>query len=99
MGDDLKSDAVALSMMSCAVLSSPATAVRFAQEIAGSQPDGIMGPNTLGAVNDMPPDVFCMAFALKRIDRYRKICMKDRTQRDFLLGWLNRSFKDLEDAE
>ncbi len=95
-GDDIDSDLVAEMMFSSAVLSGARRSVRMAQQCSGAESDGLMGPNTLKAINSMEPDLFEARFTLARIDRYRKICNRDRSQVKFLLGWLNRAMAESE---
>lgn len=90
MGDRIESDAVAEIMLSCCVLSGPANAVRMAQRAAGVAADGIMGPDTLAAVNAMPAREFCAVYALQRIARFAGIVNRDHSQAKFLRGWINR---------
>ena len=105
-GDDIHDQDVAEMLMSSAVLSGRRRAIKMAQMVVEAQPDGVIGPKTLAAINQMDPDLFEARFALARIDRYRRICNADRrknphkpldeTQVRFLLGWTNRVFGELE---
>lgn len=95
-GDDLPQE-IAESIFNFAVNSSapgrPTIAVKLAQLAVGLLPDGVIGPKTVAALNLCDPQVFKMAYALAKITRYRDICMKDRTQVKFLLGWINRTLE------
>lgn len=99
-GDDLPRQ-VALPMMSCAVLSGSATAVRLAQTTLGIQPDGHLGPVTLDALQKLNTDYgisareFVLGFALARIARYSAIVSKDPSQRKWLRGWINRVLREV----
>jgi lysozyme family protein len=68
-------------------------AVKLAQIVVGSTPDGLIGPKTLLAINTMDPEKFTMAFTLAKIARYRDIVRKDKTQLKFLVGWINRALE------
>ena len=70
-------------------------AMKLAQLVVGATPDGVFGPRTLQAINACDPDKFVMAYALAKIARYRDIVTRDRTQAKFLLGWINRTLKDV----
>ena len=87
---------VAEVLMSSAVLSGKRRAVKMAQMACEAPVDGIMGPKTLDALNDMDSDLFEARFALARLNRYRAICNRNRGQSKFLLGWCNRVFGELE---
>ncbi len=69
----------------------PAVAVKLAQLVVGVTPDGSVGPRTLAALNAHDPEKFVLAYALAKVARYRDIVTRDRSQREFLLGWINRA--------
>lgn len=62
--------------------------------LKGLTPDGHIGDKTLAAINAADPATLIPFYTLAKVDRYRQICNRDRTQIGFLLGWLNRSFKE-----
>lgn len=93
---EIESDDIVEAMFSCAVLAGPRTAVKLAQACLEVTPDGIMGPETLAALNGCDQDLFEARFALARINRYREICNRRRDQSKFLLGWLNCVFREME---
>ena len=68
----------------------PMIAAKLAQIVAGTTPDGVIGPKTVEALNKMQPDTFRAAYALAKLKRYAEICTRDRSQSKFLLGWVNR---------
>lgn len=68
--------------------------IKVLQLTVGTTPDGVIGPKTMLAINAMDPRQLLPLFTLAKIARYRDICMKDRTQVKFLLGWLNRAFSE-----
>lgn len=98
-GDHLIHQAVASSIFNFAVNSSapgrPAVAVKLAQLVVGATPDGSLGSRTVAALNAIDPEKFVMAYALVKIARYRDIVTRDKTQAKFLLGWINRTLKDV----
>jgi lysozyme family protein len=71
------------------------TAVKLAQLVVGSQPDGVLGPKTVEALAAMDGDSFKKSYALAKVARYAAICNRNRTQSKFLLGWINRTLKSL----
>ena len=97
-GDEINSQDVARNIFDFAVNTSapgrPTVAVRLAQIVVGTTPDGAFGPKTLAAVNATDPEKFVLAFALAKLARYRDIVTKDRTQQKFLLGWINRTLRE-----
>ena len=58
-------------------------------------PDGSIGHRTLAALNSYNPELFVCKYALAKVSRYAEICNRDRTQSKFLLGWINRTLKEL----
>lgn len=67
------------------------------QIVLGVQPDGSIGPKTIAALNASGRehrDLLLALFFIGKVDRYRQICNKDRTQVKWLLGWINRIFKE-----
>lgn len=66
------------------------TIAKIVQTIVDTEPDGIIGVKTLAAINAMDDTIFALSFKLAAVDRYRRICNADKSQKVFLLGWLNR---------
>lgn len=93
-GDDIASQKVAVSLFSFAVNAGHGVAIRLAQQAAGVKDDGIIGKDTLTALNSAGSDLFLARYALAKIARYRDICTKDQTQRKYIIGWINRTLKE-----
>lgn len=89
-GDDITSQVIAQTIFDFHV-NAGAVAIKLAQLVVGSTPDGAMGAKTVTALNAIEPGKFVMAYALAKIARYRDIVAKDKTQIKFLLGWINRT--------
>ena len=94
--DQVRSEEVAAVLFSCCVLSGPRFAIRTAQRVAHSPADGLIGPNTITAINKVDSEKFILAYAIARIAHFKAICAKDRTQLVFLVGWINRVLRELE---
>lgn len=92
-GDDLPQD-TARSIFDFAVNSGVRVAVKLAQIVAGTTPDGSFGPKTLAALQAIDPQHFKAAYALAKIARYRDIVARDKEQSKFLLGWINRTLRE-----
>jgi len=92
-GDEIDSQPVADTIFDFAVNAGSRTAVKLAQIVAGTTPDGVMGPKTVEAVNGIEPDKFIMAYAIAKVARYAGICKRDASQKKFLLGWINRTLE------
>ena len=93
-GDSIINQRVATSLFSFAVNAGVNTAVRLAQRVVAVKDDGLVGKITLFALNSTDPDLFLARYALAKIARYRDICTKDRTQRKYIIGWINRTLKE-----
>ena len=94
--DGIHSEAVASVLLSSCVLSGVRRASRMAQVAAGVKVDGYIGPKTLTAINATEPRLFVALFALLRIDRFREIANRNKTQRKFLRGWINRVYEEMK---
>ena len=72
------------------------TAVKLAQLVVNSTPDGILGPKTLEKINAADEELFVVKYALAKVTRYAEIVKRNRSQSKFLLGWLNRTLRGIE---
>lgn len=62
--------AVRLAVFDCAVNQGVIRAVAFVQKSLGVRNDGIIGPQTLAAFTDVPPEVFLANFLTRRFEAY-----------------------------
>ena len=95
-GDDLAVQAIAETIFNFGVNTGVGVAVKLAQVIVGAMPDGSVGPKTIELLNQCSPEKFVSFYALAKIQRYAAICNKDRSQSQFLLGWINRTLAGLK---
>ncbi len=95
-GDEIQDQRVASTLFDFAVNAGTRTAIRLAQIVAGTSPDGVMGPKTLAALDAMDPEMFVLRYTLAKIARYAQIATRDRSQRKFLLGWINRALREAD---
>lgn len=93
-GDYILHQSVAESLFDFAVNAGAKTAIKLAQIVGGVASDGDIGPKTLEALNAMDASYFRAAFALAKVARYHQICVRDKSQRVFLVGWLARTLKE-----
>ena len=92
---DNMEDEVAEILFSSSVLSGLPVAVKLAQMASEAHIDGAWGPNTEAAINNFDSDHFISRFALARIARFTEIANRNKSQRGFLRGWINRVLKEL----
>lgn len=86
MGCDDLPKGVDYAVMDLGVNSGPARAIKFLQEVAGSKPDGVLGPQTLAAVEKLMPSMIIQALCDRRRDFVRSL----RTYDTFGKGWERR---------
>lgn len=95
-GDMIEDQKVAEAIYTFAVHGGQRTASIMAQVAAGATPDGKIGQKSVASINAMSPARFRERFCIAMITRYRDICVRDKTQRQWIIGWLNRALKVVE---
>lgn len=95
-GDELQEQETAENIFDFAVNAGVKTSAMIAQRIAGVLVDGVIGNKSIAALNQISGDDFAMAMFAFKIKRYARIVTRNRSQKKFLLGWINRSLKTLE---
>lgn len=91
MGDEVFYQDIAESIFDFAVNAGPRTSIKLAQIVAGAEPDGVLGPKTLQAINDMDERFFLPVFTIAKIARYVQICKKRPKSRKYFFGWITRA--------
>ncbi|ELC3208419.1 peptidoglycan-binding protein [Vibrio parahaemolyticus] len=84
------SGAIALYAFDSAVQHGATNAIRMLQEIAGTKPDGKVGPNTRAAVHSGDVEYLCARYGLRRARFYARILKNNYSQTAFIEGWHNR---------
>ena len=92
-GDKISNQLTADSIFDASVNMGVSRAVKIAQSAAGVISDGIIGKETLLAINLQDPKNYLPKFSLEKIRFYASLCNKDRENSKFLLGWINRSLE------
>ena len=89
--DKIADSNLAYLLVDFAVNSGPKTAIKTLQEIVGVEVDGIIGNNTLFAINSYynPKELFDLLLEARK-NYYYKLVEEDESQEVFLKGWLNR---------
>lgn len=88
-GDKIKSPMISFALFDWAVNTGVKRAVRHIQECLNIRNDGVMGPNTLSAINNATPIELLFKLLDKRVSFYKKISSKNM-RGVFLKGWMNR---------
>ena len=65
--------------------------VRLAQLVVGTVADGLIGPNTIAAINSYDVDEFDREFDEEEIKYYEAIVRNNPEKKIFLNGWKNRA--------
>lgn len=88
----IESDEIAKRVFDMAVNAGSHVAVRLLQQALGSivERDGILGVETLAAVNAAPPAKLVVAFQRARRGFYEAIAAKNPENEKYLEGWLLR---------
>ncbi len=94
-GDDIINQKVAESVFDFSVNTGIKVCSKLVQLVVGSTPDGVIGPITINKLNNYDTERFIERFTLAKIIRYTGLCNRDRQYSKFLLGWNNRSLKDV----
>ena len=92
--EEVQSQDVARTLFDFGVNAGTGTAIKLAQIVVGTTPDGKMGPKTLAALNNYDPGLFLARYALAKLARYEQIITRDSSQRGFLLGWVRRLLRE-----
>ncbi|GIW22588.1 MAG: hypothetical protein KatS3mg068_2470 [Candidatus Sericytochromatia bacterium] len=94
-GDKIKSQKIAESIFDFGVNAGVSTSVRLAQQILNVSIDGVLGNQTLNALNSFNEELFLLKFTIAKIQRYMQICNNRPTSIKFLFGWIRRTLEHL----
>lgn len=97
-GDQITNQKVATMLFDQAVSSGPGAVVPVVQTVVGASPDGVIGPKTIAAINQMDPVKLILEFVKSRQLYYGRIVENDAIQKRFLIGWLTRTHRLLDFA-
>jgi len=92
-GDSILSQAVAESIFDFAVNTGVKTAVKLAQKVANVEDDGVVGNETIKAINYIYEDFFLAKYKLSKIERYIAIIEMKKSNAKYLYGWVKRALK------
>jgi len=87
----LKPHAAAL-LFDAVVNHSPRDAIKKIQRACSATPDGIIGRQTLSFANKFNATQLIESMLANRASFYAEICIRNPTQKKFLLGWQRRLF-------
>src|SRR6185295_12872250 len=90
-GDDIQNQQIANSIFDFAVNAGVSTSTVLVQHIVETETDGVMGEETIRAINEKDPDYFLAAFTVAKIARYLSIVNRRPTSRKYFYGWVSRT--------
>ncbi len=90
-GDQITNQVIANSIFDFGVNAGVSTSASLAQMVVGADSDGVIGANTITAINNFDPDHFLAAFTVAKIARYVNIVKKRPTSRKYFYGWVLRA--------
>jgi len=91
-GDEITSQVVAENIFDTCVNMGVRTGSRLAQVAVEIEPaDGIIGSQSLKGINGYDEGSFISNYTIAKIARYAYICNRNKSQKKFLLGWINRA--------
>lgn len=93
-GNLIADQAVANSIFDFAVNAGTTTSATLAQMTSGIKIDGIIGPKTAEAINNIPSGNFLASFTLAKIARYIHIVKKRPVSRKYFFGWVCRALDE-----
>lgn len=89
-GDEIDSQLVANIIIDWAWMSGVVTAIKKVQRLLNVEIDGIVGRETINAINNCNEDILFNDIYNERVRFYTNIVEKKPSQKIFLNGWLNR---------
>ncbi|MCF6211703.1 MAG: N-acetylmuramidase [Gammaproteobacteria bacterium] len=90
--DEITSQAIAENIFDTAVNMGVRTASRLAQVALDIEPaDGIIGSQSLKTIDTADESSFIANYTIAKIARYTYICNRNKSQKKYLLGWINRA--------
>jgi len=90
-GDNITNQQVAESIFDFGVNAGVGTSVSLAQLVIQTEADGVIGPQTIEAINKFDPEHFIAAFTVAKIARYVSIVKKRPTSQKYFYGWVRRA--------
>ena len=94
--EDLQSVKIAFLLYDYSVNAGIKNGSKERQKIIDVGIDGIFGKQTLAGVNNHDESLFILSYSLRRVARYAGICNRNKVQKKFLLGWINRTLKAVD---
>jgi len=89
--EDVNSIAIQFQILDTAINMGRITTVKLLQTVIGVTADGIVGNQTLNAINMLDEEKLLLRFKLAKVARYAYLANKYPKNKVFLSGWLQRT--------
>lgn len=96
---DVTSGGVLAALIDDAVLSGVQTAIKRLQAVLRVTIDGVIGPQTIAAVERIPPNRLQQRLVVNRAIRIARLVQSDVSTLSFLTGWITRVLSLLPEVE
>lgn len=96
---DVTSGGVLAALIDDAVLSGVTTAIKRLQAVLRVTIDGVIGPQTIAAVEKVPPNRLQQRLVVNRAIRIARLVQSDVSTLSFLTGWITRVLSLLPEVE
>lgn len=93
--DKIEDDPLKAQLIDFGVNSGPQRAILALQTILGTEQDGLLGPETLTALEASDATKTNNKLVIERIKMFCNIVIRNPSQLKFLRGWINRGFEFL----
>lgn len=93
-GDKITNQEIANSIFDFGVNAGTGTSASLAQLVVNVNSDGVIGNDSLTAINAFDSDHFLAAFTVAKIARYVNIVKKRPTSQKYFYGWVRRALGD-----
>jgi len=90
-GDQIANQEVANSIFDFSVNCGVGTSASMAQMVVGVDHDGVIGNDSINAINNFNIDLFLASFTIAKIARYVGIVQKRPTSQKYFYGWVRRA--------
>jgi len=90
-GDNISNQTVANSIFDFAVNCGVSTSATLTQMVLNEKTDGVLGQNSIAALNAFDPDHFLASFTVFKIARYVHTVKKRPESRKYFFGWVCRA--------
>jgi lysozyme family protein len=90
-GDDILEQKVAESIFDFGVNAGVGSSISIAQMVVGTDPDGVIGKESIAKINAFDREHFIAAFTIGKIARYINIVKKRPSSQKYFYGWVRRA--------